>query len=186
MLESPKNHREITPNFLSKVSELAEQRIRQLLEIAKDLGAEIFSLDRGKQEILDSVREKKPQRHELVVQKLQEEGLGLEDLSKEALLDRMLGIDILFRYEGKNYAVDVTTGKHTVVKNKQKKFQDMEDIYRELGIDHALIIRLKEEVNEEIVLDLFSRLEDMDASQETFSMVMRYPETKLKKRRKRR
>ncbi len=38
MLESPQNHKEITPNFLSKTSELAEQRMHQLLEIAGDLG----------------------------------------------------------------------------------------------------------------------------------------------------
>ena len=113
MFESPRNHIEVTPNFLSEVSELAEQRARQLLEIARDLGAEIFSLKQSKQEILKQVREKLPQRYELVIQKLQEEGLTLEDLSKEVLLDRMLGIDILFRYDGKNYAVDVTTGKHT-------------------------------------------------------------------------
>ncbi|MFA4830614.1 MAG: hypothetical protein WC862_01310 [Patescibacteria group bacterium] len=182
MLEQSHNHREITPNFLSKVSELAEQRIHELFEIAKGLGVEIFSLKESKQKILEQVRDGLPQRYELVVQKLQEEGLSLEDLSKEVLLDRMLGIDILFRYKGKNYAIDVTTGKHTVVKNKQKKFQKMEKVYRQLGIDHALVIRLKEAVTEDIVLDLFSRLENMDETQNTFSIVMRYPETKRKRK----
>ncbi len=180
MWEMPRNYREVKPNFINDISERAEKRMRQILEIAGDLGVEIFSLDRGKQEIIDCIREKKPQRHELVVQKLQEEGLRLEELSKEVLLDRMLGIDILFRYGEKTYAVDVTTGKHTVIKNKQKKVHDMEDVYRDLGIDHALIIRLKEEITEDMVLDMCEKLEDMDAH-DTFSLVMRYPETKFKK-----
>ncbi len=97
----------------------------------------------------------------------------------------MLGIDVLFRYKGKNYAVDVTTGKHTVVKNKERKFKEMEEVYRKLGIDYALIIRPKEEVTEDMVLDLFSRLEDMDKTKGTFSMVIRYPETKLKRKKRR-
>ncbi|MCF6276647.1 MAG: hypothetical protein L3J07_02235 [Candidatus Magasanikbacteria bacterium] len=186
MREQSHNYREITPNFLSKVSELAEKRMRQLLEIAKDLGVEILSLKEGKQEILDQVNKKLPQRYDLVIQKLQEEGVSLEDLSKDVLLDRMLGIDILFKYKGKSFSVDVTTGKHTVVKNKQKKIAKMEEIYRELGIDHALIIRLKEDITEDIVLDLFSRIEDIDETSNTFSTVIRYPETKFKKKKKRR
>ncbi len=185
MLESPKNYKEITPNFLSEVSELAEQRIQQLFELAKELGAEIFSLEQGKQEILDNCKVKNPQRYELVTQKLQGEGLTFDDLSKAVLLDRMLGIDLLFRYKGKNYAVDVTTGKHAVVKNKQKKFQAMEELYHELGIDHALVIRLKEEITEDIVVDLFARLEELNETQNTFSAVIRYPETKFKKNKRR-
>jgi|GEM_PF-1795446 len=184
MQESFGNQKEIKPNYLSEVSELAEQRIKQLLGIAKDLGVEIITVNHGKEEILKNLKEKKPQRYELVGQKLREEGFSFEQLSKEALLDRLLGIDILFRYNGKNYAVDVTTGIHTVVKNKQKKISDLEHVYRELGIDHALIIRLKEDITEDIVIDLFSRLEKVDASGSTFLMVLRYPETKFKKKKK--
>jgi hypothetical protein len=172
----------ISPNFVNEVSRLAEQRMSKLIETARDLGVEIFSLKDGKKEILEQVKHGFPQRYELVVQKLQEEGLSLSDLPKDILLDRMLGIDMLFTFKGKNYAVDVTSGKHTVVKNKERKFQEMETLYKQLGIDHALIIRLKEDITEDIVLDLFARLEDLDDKGDVFSVIVKYPEPKIKKR----
>jgi hypothetical protein len=175
----------ISPNFVNEVSMLAEQRMSKLIETARDLGVEIFSLEDGKEKILEQVRQSFPQRYELVVQKLREEGLSLSDLPKDILLDRMLGIDMLFAFHGKNYAVDVTSGKHTVVKNKERKFKEMESLYKQLGIDRALIIRLKEDITEDIALDLFTKLESLDDNENIFSLVAKYPETKMKKRKNR-
>lgn len=181
MFESS-NHEKISPNYVNEVSMISEQRMRKLIEVARDLGVEIFSLKDGEEKILEYVKQGFPQRYELVVQKLREEGKNLSDLSKDVLLDRMLGIDMLFTFQGKSYAVDVTSGKHTVVKNKERKFQEMESLYKQLGIDRALIIRLKEDVTDDIVLDLFSRLEDLGSKGDIFSVIIRYPETKIKKR----
>lgn len=172
----------ISPNYVNEVSRLAEQRMSKLIETARDLGVEIFYLEDGERKILEQIKQSFPQRYELVVQKLNEEGLKLSDLPRDVLLDRMLGIDMLFTFQGKSYAVDVTSGKHTVVKNKKRKFQEMESLYRQLGIDHALIIRLKEDITDDIVLDLFSKLERLEDKGDIFSLVTKYPETKMKKR----
>jgi len=169
---------EIRPHYLNEASELAEQRLRRLLEVAADLGVETTSLRTGEAQIIEAVRQKFPERYELVVQKLRTEGLDLADLPKAALIDRMLGIDLVFAFKDKNYAVDVTSGKNTVLKNKEKKFREMESLYRQLGIDRALVIRLKEDVTEDTVLDLFGKLEGLEDRGEAFTAVMRYPETK--------
>jgi hypothetical protein len=184
MFESLKPEK-ISPNFVNEVSRLAEQRMSKLVETARDLGVEIFSLEDGKEQILEQIKQGFPQRYELVVQKLREEGLKLSDLSKDVLLDRMLGIDMLFTFQGKSYAVDVTSGKHTVVQNKERKFQEMESLYKQLGIDRALIIRLKEDITDDIVLDLFSKLEGLEDKGDIFSIIVKYPETKMKKRKNR-
>lgn len=105
----------------------------------------------------------------------------MSDLPKNVLLDRMLGIDMMFTFQNKNYAVDVTSGKNTVVKNKKRKIEEMESLYKELGIDRVLIVRLKEEITDDIVLDLFVKLEKLNIEENTFSLIMRYPETKIKK-----
>ncbi|MBI2448346.1 hypothetical protein HYV44_02180 [Candidatus Microgenomates bacterium] len=180
MFESPK-YEKISPQYVNEASMLAEQRMHKLIEAARDLGVEIFSLEDGEEKILEQVKQGFPQRYELVVQKLRDEGLKLSDLPKDVLLDRMLGIDMMFTFQGKNYAVDVTSGKHTVVKNKERKFQAMESLYKQLGIDRALIIRLKEDVTDDMVLDLFARLEVLDDKGDIFSVIVRYPETKIKK-----
>ncbi|MFA5358229.1 MAG: hypothetical protein WC310_00190 [Patescibacteria group bacterium] len=172
--------KEIVPNFTNEISKLAEERMRVLFEIAKDLGVEVLSLQESREKILEHVRRELPQRYELVVQKLQKEGLSLSDLSNETLTDRLLGIDLLFRFNGKTYAVDVTSGKSVVVINKQKKFKQMEDLYKKLGINYALIIRLKEDITENTVFDLLSRLENIDANESTFTITIRYPDTKNK------
>lgn len=174
-------NKEIRPNFTSESSRLAEERIHALLEIAKSIGVEIYSLEDSKEKILEEIEHKLPQRYELVVQKLREEGLFLSDLSKEAMLDRLLGIDILFRFEGKTYAVDVTSGKSSVVVNKQRKFKKMEEVYKQLGINQALVIRLKEDITEDIVLDLFSKLEGIG---DAFTITIKYPEIKEEKKQK--
>ena len=113
--------KEITPNFVNEDSRLAEERMHELIKIAQHLDVEIFSIADSKEEILEKVKHNFSERYELVVQKLNEEGLSLADLSKNTLLDRMLGIDALFTFDGKVYAVDVTSGQHTVVVNKEKK-----------------------------------------------------------------
>jgi len=184
MFESPKPEK-ISPNYVNEISKLAEQRMSKLIETACDLGVEIFSLEDGEEKILEQIKQGFPQRYELVVQKLREEGLNLSDLPKDILLDRMLGIDMLFTFQGKNYAVDVTSEKHTVVKNKERKFQEMESLYKKLGIDRALIIRLKEDITDDIILDLFSKLEGLEDNGDIFSLVAKYPETKMKKRKNR-
>jgi len=119
-MPKPFGSEKISPNFTNEVSRLAEQRLRELIEKARELGVEIFSLETGKEEILDRVKKDFPKRYELVLQKLREEGLSLSDLPKNLLLDRLLGVDLLFTFQGKNYAADVTSGKHTVVLNKEK------------------------------------------------------------------
>ena len=179
-----RNQREIdiSPNFTTESSRLAEDRMLELIERAKEIGVEVFSIERDHEMILDLVKEKAPGRFDLVMEKLQEEGITLDQLSQQVVLDRMLGVDALFRFDGKVYAVDVTTGKHSVVINKERKFHEMEDIYRELGIDHALILRLKEDISEDLILNLFSKIEIFTQEGGAFSAIVKYPETPMKKR----
>lgn len=82
----------ISPNFVNEASRLAEQRIGKLIETARDLGVEIFSLEDGEEKILEQIKIGFPQRYELVVQKLREEGLSLSDLPKDIIYFNFLAI----------------------------------------------------------------------------------------------
>jgi len=172
----------IEPNYLNKEFKLSEEKLRKLIEISGDLGVSVLSLEAGKDEILEKIRENFPARYDLVIQKLKEEELDLDDLSKDLILDRMLGIDFMFSFKDKNYIVDVGTGKHSNIINKEKKFKEMEDLYREFGIDRALVLRLKEDITEDMALDLFGKLEKIDNEEDLFSIVVKYPETDMIKK----
>lgn len=169
---------EVSPNFVNEASALAEQRLHELFSRAEDLGVEIGTLEHDADYILEEVKRRLPERYSLVAQKLQREGLNADQLSKEALIDRMLGIDGLFLFKGRKFAIDVTAGKSTVVLNKQTKIIEMEELYRHLGIDHAIVLRIKEGITDDLVLDAFSKLEELAVSMpDTFCMVLRYPAT---------
>lgn len=162
----------ITPHYTNEQSKTAEIELKKLVEIGKDFGVDIMDLRTSREEIIEVIKNEQIERYELVIQKLKEEGLSLEDLSENLLLDRMLGIDILFRFQSKIFAIDVTTGKNTVVINKNNKFKKMEDLYKKLGIDHAIVLKLKKEITDDIFVDLFSKLENI--TPEFFTSVIKY------------
>lgn|SRR3989338_4234054 len=179
----PERSPEISPNFTDQKAKFAEEQLGVLAELGKPLGVEILSLEQGEDEITEAVKTGLPERYDLVTKKLSEEGLDLSNLPKDVLVDRLLGVDSLFRFNGKIYAIDVASGKHSTIINKERKMQAMEDIYKQLGIDRALILRLGEKVTEDVVLDLFTRLEKLgDQDQDIFTLVVKYPETNMKKR----
>lgn len=170
-----RNSKEVFPNFVNEAAKHAEQSMRELFSRAKDLGVEIETLPYEAEYMLGELRRILPQRYELVIQRLRQEGLRPSDLSKPVLIDRVLGIDAIIGFEGKKIAVDVTTGKSTVVINKQTKFLEMEALYRQLGIDYAVVLKIEEDVTDDLILDFFSKLEDMLAMVDTFCVVIKYP-----------
>ena len=149
-----------TPNFLNLASKNAETAMKALLSRAVDLGVKKADLSQDKQQIIETIRSFNPNRFELVSKKLLEEGLNVSDLSREELLDRMLGIDFLVTSEGKTIAIDVTSGKGSVLYNKRRKMNQLSNIYIALGIDHAVVVRIKRDLDDDSILDLFSRIQN--------------------------
>lgn len=169
-------NKEISPNFLAEASKNAEQRMRELFDRARDLGVEVITLQHERKVILERIKKELPKRYSLVIRKLQQEGLKIGDVSKSVLIDRMLGIDTIFEFNDKKFALDVTTGKSTVVINKQTKILEMEKLYRRLGIDYAIVLRIREDVTDDLVLDFFSKLEEAAiADSNNFCLVIKYP-----------
>lgn len=148
------------PNFLNARSKNAESAMKDLLSRATALGVERFDLPQDKEEIIETIKQLNPSRYNLVTSKLLEEGLVVNDLSKEELLDRMLGVDFLVISEGRTIAIDVTSGKGTVLLNKKEKLNELKEVHKALGIDHAVVVRIKKELDDNSILDLFSRIEN--------------------------
>lgn len=170
-----------SPNFTNELSKLAEKRIGDFIKLAKELGlgVEIYTLKESREEIINEIKNKLPQRFDVVVQKLREnDGVDLKDLSDQILVDRLLGIDVLFKYKGKIYAVDATIAKSSGIINKQRKIAQMEDVYKKLGIDYALIFKITEDITEDILLDVIYKIEEFDNKNNAFTLVIKYPKIK--------
>ena len=142
---------------------------------ATELGIHIKMLDKTKEEILQVVRKTNCDRYQLVIQKLAENNIRIDDLSLDALLDRLLGVDFLFEFKGLTFAVDVTVGKGVALANKVKKIQSLRYAYRLLSIDHVLVVRLRSEINDDIFLDFFSTVENIASNSDgAFYTVIKY------------
>lgn len=176
-IESRELKSDVEPNYTNKHSVNAEIRMKEILDKAKKIGVIITDIQIDPEQLIELTKHRMPDRFRLVCKKLKDEGLEISNLPKKVLIDRLLGVDATFSFNGKNYAVDVTSGKHTVIKNKEKKFAELEKLLRDLGIDYTLIIRIKQEISDDVILDLFTRLEQDD--NENFCKIFRYPETKL-------
>ncbi len=143
--------------------------------IATELGISIKVLDQTKEEILQVVRNNNSERYELVIQKLANNNLSIHDLSVDELLDRLLGIDFLFEFRGLTFAVDVTIGKGVALANKVRKIKSLGTTYRLLAIDHVLVVRLRSEITEDIILDFFSTVETISTNYDgAFCTVVKY------------
>ncbi len=176
MFQENKLESKFTPNFTNNQSIKAEEGMREVLDRSKEIGVEAEPISITAEQVLSLAQDKIPNRYNLVYNKLKEKGINIQDLPVDVLLDKLLAIDNVFRFNGKNYAVDVTTGKHTVVKSKEKKFRELKDVLMNIGFDHALIIRLKQDVTDDVILDLFTNLEQYNGND--FYMTFKYPETK--------
>jgi len=152
---------EVRPNFTSEAAATAEKNMQELLDRSTVLGVEISPPALGTNEIIDIFKRKNPGRLIMVTAKLKNEGIDINHLTPQEVLDRLLGVDFVFDLEGKRFSVDVTTGKDTVIYNKRRKAEGMEDISHALGINHAIILRLKEEISDDLILDFFSQLEQI-------------------------
>lgn len=176
---------EISPNYINNHSIHAEIGIDKIIDEAKELGVETEEPNFTAEAILSIAKQKIPERYNLVLEKLQKENKQISNLPKNVLMDRLLGVDSMFKFKDKVFAVDVTSGKHTVVKNKQKKFEALEEVLKEIGIDNTLIIRLKQDISDNVILDIFSKLESSILEEKNnFCEIMRYPETKKKPRKR--
>lgn len=171
---APKENR---PNYTNEHSVAAEIGIDEILVRARVLGVETRSLFNDSVEVLRLAQETVPERYNLVRDKLAQEGLRFDDLPDDTIADRLLGVDRVFAYEGRVYAVDVTSGKHTVIKNKVKKLEAMQSTLQKLGVDQALVVRLKQKITDDLILDFFTKL---DTRADSFCRVISYPDTKRK------
>ena len=176
---NPKTQEDMAPHFVHEASRVAEERMTEILERAQELGVAVKTVEHEVNYIIEEVVRQLPKRYALVARKLEQEALAPADLPKAVLVDRLLGIDGIFEFEESKFAVDVTAGKSSVVINKQAKILEMEELYRSLGINHAIVLRIREEVTNDLILDFFSELEEIIfSSPDQFCVVMKYPAQK--------
>lgn len=84
---------------------------------------------------------------------------NMDELSNTELLDKLLGIDATLQMNGKHIGIDVKTGKGSVLANKKRKTERLKDIYSVLGLDYFLVLRLRDEFSEDLLINLLSQIE---------------------------
>lgn len=166
------NEAQSGPNYLTTASQHAEKLMGDLLSQADVIDVKAIELERSDKEITDIVRKYSPERYDLVTTKLREDGRSLSSLSKGELLDRMLGVDFLIRFKGEKIAIDVTSGKGSVLYNKRKKMESLAPAFRSLGINHSVVVRVKQQLSEDLILELFSQVEDLIVKNNEFCAVI--------------
>jgi hypothetical protein len=167
---------EITPNYTTEQAERAEVGLKDLIKQGQILGVKATSVELTPNKIIKTTEKFSEDRLKEVRGGLVKEGLELESLSVETLSDRLLGIDGLIDFNGKTFGIDVTTGKGSVLYNKITKAKKLQSLYRELGIDHFIILRLRQEITDGLVLDFFGKLEQMtlDDTEQSFVKTIKY------------
>ncbi len=172
----------VSPNFTTKESSLAEQKLRKMIQQAETFGVEISDVEATNDQIIDTVRENNPERLYLVERRLAEEGLALGLLTREVLLDRLLGLDTIIEVADDKFGIDVTTGKDTVRFNKTVKANELKPSYERLGIDHVVVLGMRNEdlsedsIRDDSILSFFAHLEDVTAfkGQSPFVLNLKY------------
>ncbi len=147
-----------TTNFTSQAASDAEKNLATLISNARFLDVEHFQISSTNQEIIFLVEKLAPERLALVCQNYSGD---LAELSHAELLDKLLGIDATLQINGKHIGIDVTTGKGGVLANKKRKSADLHPIYSVLGIDYFLVLRLRTEFSEDLLINLLSRIESI-------------------------
>lgn len=172
----------VTPNFTTYESSLAEQKLRKMIQQAETFGVEISDVEATNDQIIDTVRENNPERLYLVERRLAEEGLSLGLLPREVLLDRLLGLDAIIEVADDKFGIDVTTGKDTVRYNKGEKANELKPSYERLGIDHVVVLGMRNEdlsgdsISDDSIMSFFSHLEGVTAfkGQSPFVLNLKY------------
>jgi len=171
---APTQNIEIHPNYTTKSSMEAENRLNTMIDHAEKIGLSVKPIDLSTQEIIDVVKNNDSNRVQLVNSKLEKEGRSLEELPKEVVLDRLLGLDAIINLNGSTFGVDVTTGKGTVLNNKKVKAEQLKVIHNKLGIDHFIVLRLRREITDDLVLDFVSKLEEIEKNNNSYVHTIKY------------
>ena len=165
------------PNYLTPQSRKAETDFDGILDRAQDIGLEVQKVnpDITPSKILSLLEQIQPERLKLVQIKLKEKGINIKDLNLNELLDKALGIDFLFRFKDKVFAVDVASGNANTLLNKGEKIRSFEDIYKKIGIDKAIVIRIRDEITDDLLIDfLFKPENEIRENPENFFLEFRY------------
>lgn len=170
-MELAHSPQEISPNYTNIRSEICERSMDKLVgDISNGV---MVKLDRDV--VINLVREFVPERLAVVSSKLEHEGKALADLDTDTLVDRLLGIDNLFRLGGKTYAIDVTSGNGTLLHNKKVKTENMRAVFTSLGIDHFIVVSLSEPYSANLVQRFLSDIKN--TPDESFTRVLKYRTT---------
>ena len=147
-----------TTNFTSQAASDAESNLATVITSARFLGVENFQIKSTVEEIISLVEKIAPERLALVSQK---HSGNLAELSHTELIDKLLGIDATLKMNGKHIGIDVTTGKGGVLANKKRRTEELKAIYSVLGLDHFLVLRLRAEFSEDLLINLLSQIESI-------------------------
>lgn len=163
------------PNYLDARSEEAEKEFKKFIEDFKFLGVknieaeDIFSSEEG----FNTVSELRPERLNLVAEKLNISVEQLAELSPDIFADKVLGIDNFFEYNGKIFGADIASGKSSGIINKRNKMLKMREVYEKIGINNALSVRNNKEIDENLAIIFFSLIEKISSNANKFYMEFR-------------
>ncbi len=174
-----KVEKSISPNYLNNESLKSEEDFDKIIELCSCLDINFDTPDIKKEDLLNSMKEYSQERFKKVKEKLELEGLSFDELSLDELLDRLYGIDKIVSFNDKTFFVDITSGKQTVIRNKIKKAEYLEDLYKTMGCDHFVVFKLKinEKIDDDIAMTFAETLELAD----DFLIDLRIPKTKHNK-----
>lgn len=138
----------LTSNWYSEESKIAEEFVNNII-LSSDyttlLDPDVIY---NKETVLDVLSQYSNERFNLVKSKLKDlEGVDIEKLNLDDILDRVLGIDILFEFNGEFYCADVTTGGRSIVNNKANKYFKLENVLDILSIKRCMVIRVNKSLN---------------------------------------
>lgn len=147
------------PNFTSEKAEKAEKDFNHILEENVFLGVSKGDILMDKEELIITLKKEIPDRISLVLEKVNESEDFLYHLSKNEILDKVLAVDSLFLFMGKLIAVDIASGNSSSLINKRNKMISFKNIYDKIGIDKAVVLRIRDEITEDLILDFFQKIE---------------------------
>ncbi|MCB0324339.1 MAG: hypothetical protein KDD69_12235 [Bdellovibrionales bacterium] len=122
-------------NFTTAAAERLESGFATMLQRAEGLGMESWEPGLSTAELLDLARRFIPARLAKIEGKVEED---LTRLSPAELLDK-IGYDTFFRWEGRVYALDLTSGGMSVVANKKRKLRELSVFTSKIGIDNVAV-----------------------------------------------
>lgn len=126
----------LKPNYLTKSSKALGEQFNAMLVRGSSLGVELLEPSLSSSQLLGIAENFCPEKVHKIKTKI---GASLlSELNPSELLDK-IGFDVIFRWEGITYALDLTVGGESAIANKKRKFRELERFSNRIGIERTAV-----------------------------------------------